>query len=279
MKKMVFPTIGTTIAVGMLAAGGVGGADGDGAAIDGFTGHEFRQEGQTMPYRLLAPEKLEAGKRYPLILSMHGMGSIGDDNRKQLFLAGMVASRPEVKREQAFVLAPQCPTTDRWVKVASWNEETHVFAPEPTQAMKLAMAILDHVVSSYPIDPERIYVGGGSMGGFATWELLARRPGFFAAAFAICGGGCVAQADAIAKTPVWAFHGTDDTTVLLRNSQEMTAAVKKGGGEVKFTEYPGVQHDAWTPALKEPELFRWLFEHKKKPGSVSPSSDTKTKAQ
>ena len=50
--------------------------------IDGFSGYEFKQGDLTMPYRLLVPGKLDAGKCYPLILSIHGMGSIGDDNQK-----------------------------------------------------------------------------------------------------------------------------------------------------------------------------------------------------
>jgi predicted peptidase len=230
---------------------------------NGFAGFNFRLGDQVMPYRLLIPEKTDTAKRYPLILVMHGMGSIGNDNEKQLFLASMLAAEPLVRQKHAFILSPQCPENDRWVKVASWNQDPHIYEPESTSALKSALAILDHVMKSYPIDPARIYVGGASMGGFATWELLSRRPGFFAAAFPMCGGGCIDQSALIARTPIWAFHGTDDRTVLPWNSRTMVEAVRKVGGQVKYTEYLGVEHDSWNHALKESDLYQWIFNHRR----------------
>ncbi|MFA5864773.1 MAG: phospholipase [Phycisphaerae bacterium] len=216
-----------------------------------------------MPYRLLIPEKGDTAKSYPLILVMHGVGSIGNDNKKQLFLASMLAADPLVRQKQAFVLSPQCPENDRWVKVAGWNQDPRIFEPEPTSALESGIAILDHVVKSYPINPAQIYVGGASMGGFATWELLARRPEFFASAFPICGGGCIDRSAIIARTPIWAFHGSDDRTVLPWNSRMMVEAVRNAGGQVKYTEYPGVEHDSWKQALKESDLYQWIFNHRR----------------
>lgn len=257
------------MSIAMVAGGLASAVAGDYKDVNGFAGYDFRQDGKSIPYRLLIPKGVEAGKSYPLILSMHGMGSVGSDNAKQLFTTGMIASNPVVKAEKVFILAPQCPESDRWVKVPFWNEAKHVLPSEPTQSMKLAMAALDHVIATNPIDRSRIYVGGASMGAFATWELIARRPGFFAAAFPVCGGACVDEAAAIAKTPVWAFHGDADDTVHPRNSREAVEAIRKAGGKATYTEYPGVKHDAWNPAFKDQELFRWLFSQRNKnsPGS------------
>jgi len=35
-----------------------------------------------MPYRLMKPIRFDASKRYPLIVSLHGGGGRGTDNRK-----------------------------------------------------------------------------------------------------------------------------------------------------------------------------------------------------
>ena len=35
-----------------------------------------------MPYRLLAPARLVAGERHPLVVFFHSSGGIGDDNLK-----------------------------------------------------------------------------------------------------------------------------------------------------------------------------------------------------
>ena len=39
----------------------------------------------------------------------------------------------------------------------------------------------------------------------------------------------------------------------------MIEALQLAGGKPKYTEYPGVNHDAWTPALAEPDLLPWMF--------------------
>lgn len=60
-----------------------------------------------MKYRLLRPEAEKAGKKYPLVLFLHGAGERGDDNQKQLVHGGQMWLNP-VNREEypAFVLAP-----------------------------------------------------------------------------------------------------------------------------------------------------------------------------
>jgi len=112
------------------------------------------------------------------------------------------------------------------------------------------------------IDPKRLYVTGLSMGGFGTWDLISRLPKKFAAAVPICGGADEAQAAAIAKVPVWVFHGGNDDVVKTVRSRNIVAALKAAGGAPKYTEYPGVGHGSWDQAYGEAELFPWLFSQK-----------------
>ena len=85
----------------------------------------------------------------------------------------------------------------------------------------------------------------------------------FAAAVPICGGGDETRAESIAKVPVWVFHGGQDSVVQTACLRNMVAALKNAGGTPKYTEYPGVGHDSWTHAFKEPELLPWLFAQKR----------------
>ena len=75
-------------------------------------------QGDSLKYRLLRPEAEKAGKKYPLVLFLHGAGERGDDNQKQLVHGGQMWLNP-VNREEypAFVLAPQCPKEDYWAYV------------------------------------------------------------------------------------------------------------------------------------------------------------------
>jgi predicted peptidase len=79
-----------------------------------------------------------------------------------------------------------------------------------------------------------------------------RRPG---------AGGTLVQG--LAKLPIWAFHGDADPLVPVERPRDMIAAIKKAGGEPKYTEYKGVGHDAWTPTYRDNKVLDWLFEQKK----------------
>ena len=71
--------------------------------------------GDSLNYRLLEPEVMQAGEKYPLVLFLHGAGERGNDNEKQLTHGGQMFLNP-VNREKypAFVLFPQCPESGYW---------------------------------------------------------------------------------------------------------------------------------------------------------------------
>ena len=97
------------------------------------------------------------------------------------------------------------------------------------------------------------------MGGFGTWDAISRWPWKFAAAVPVCGGGDTAKAEIIKNIPIWAFHGDKDKVVMTSRSRDMIAAIKKAGGNPKYTEYPNTGHNAWTATYSNPEFFQWLF--------------------
>ncbi len=68
-----------------------------------------------LPYRMIRPESMKAGKKYPLVLFLHGAGERGNDNERQLTHGGQMFLNP-VNREKypAFVLVPQCPAGSYW---------------------------------------------------------------------------------------------------------------------------------------------------------------------
>jgi len=231
--------------------------------INGFSGGDFLCGENHIPYRIFIPEGKAPAGGFPLILFFHGMGSIGHDNEKNLKLAGRFGDPEFQKAHPCYVLVPQCHEDKRWV-TAAWNDAKHKFQPIPTEPMALALKLVQKTLETYPIDRNRIYVGGASMGGFATWDILSRQPGLFAAAFPICGGCDLANASKLSHIPVWAFHGSLDTTVLPSSSREMMAALRASGGSPRLTEYPDVAHESWEKALDTPELFDWLFEQRLK---------------
>jgi predicted peptidase len=221
-----------------------------------------------MPYRLLAPRDLSSGARYPLVVFFHGSGERGADNEKQLINGVERFARPESRSQYpCFVLAPQCPThlDNQPIMWTGSREEMHrlKLASEPAAPLQTALELIFVIQGKYPIDLDRIYVAGISMGGFAAWEALIRHPRHFAAAIPVCGGGDVTYADSIKHVPVWAFHGAEDPVVPVICSRSMIENLEKAGGAPRYTEYPGVGHNSWDRAYAEPELLSWLFSHKR----------------
>lgn len=179
---------------------------------------QFLKNGETMPYRILYPENFSEEKKYPLVLFLHGAGERGDNNEDQLMHSNDLLNRENLKEHPAIVIFPQCPKDDYWSNVEIDREGdpkfTYKIGGEPTKAMEMAMALLDSVAGLDYINREKIYVGGLSMGGMGTFELLYRKPQMFAAAFPICGGGHPETVNEYAQnTDLWIFHGAKDDVV------------------------------------------------------------------
>src|SRR5207302_1368400 len=121
---------------------------------------------------LLKPRDFDPQKKYPLVLFYHGAGERGADNRIQWRNGVEVFQKPENREKfPCFVIAPQCPTGKQWVNVP-WGADSEVLPPEPSEQLKLSLAILKTVEHEFPIDSTRLYVAGISMGGYATWDVI-----------------------------------------------------------------------------------------------------------
>ncbi|MSR32054.1 MAG: phospholipase [Gemmataceae bacterium] len=223
----------------------------------------IESKGKKLSYRFMQPVKTEEGKKYPLVIFLHGAGERGSDNEAQL-VHGVkdFASAEARKTNPCFLIAPQCPNGKKWVEV-NWSAKAHAMPEEPSESFALLYQLLDKVQKEYPIDAKRVYVTGLSMGGYGAWDLISRWPERFAAAAPVCGGGDEKTAAKAAKIPVWAFHGSKDTAVPPDRSRNMIAALKKAGATPKYTEYPDVGHDSWNRAYADPAMHRWLFSQQK----------------
>jgi predicted peptidase len=202
----------------------------------------------SLNYLLYLPQDYFSSKDdYPLILFLHGAGERGDD--LDLVKIHGIPKIVEQQKDFPFItIAPQCPL-DRW-----WVD------PWLLEGLN---ALVDKISSAYRVDESRIYLTGLSMGGFGTWYLSMAYPEKFAAIAPICGGGMPWMAYRIKDMPVWAFHGAKDETVPIQRSEEIVAALRKIGGNIKFTIYPDAGHDSWTETYNNPELYKWFLDHRK----------------
>jgi len=207
----------------------------------------------TMRYLLsLPPGYGREGRSWPLILYLHGGLGRGTDFRKLSWYP-----LPRLLHERGgdlpfVVLMPQCPPDDDW-----GNPEA-------------LFALLEDVIGSYAIDEDRVYLAGYSMGGTGAWRLAYAHPEAFAAVAPMSGFANLAFAPRLRALPLWVFHGARDERVPPSESEEMVAALKAEGADVRLSLDPERAH---RPPTDEDHmrLFQWFLEHRR---SAMPAAGT-----
>jgi len=224
------------------------------------------QDEDSLPYRLLLPENYDASKKYPVIFVLHGSGERGNDNELPLVHGADLFLKKEARKQYpAIVIFPQCPINSFWSNVIMGFDSTgkrdfyFLTGGTATRSMELLQELVNYILDTYPVNRNKVYVGGLSMGGMGTFELVRRMPGIFAAAFSICGGANPATAVKIKNTKWWIFHGAKDDVVPYILSEKMVIALRKTNATVKFNLYPEANHNSWDSAFAEPGLLPWLF--------------------
>ena len=204
-----------------------------------------------LPFRAFLPDDYDGdgdGSAYPLIMFLHGSGQRGDD-LAQMAEDGIPARLTRGPALPFVVVAPQCPRNLDWSTMLPGLD-----------------ALLLHVLRTFRVDPDRIYLTGLSMGGYGVWAFASGYPQHFAAVAPVCGGGAEAldfpeRLKNMTHLPVWCFHGDQDDVVPVEETRRLARSLEAYGGNVKCTIYPGVGHDSWTQAYEDPELCDWFLRH------------------
>ena len=202
-----------------------------------------------MRFRLMTPPApydrlVNDGRKYPLIIFLHGSGERGDDlNLVKRF--GPPKMLSQGKHFPFIVASPQCAAESSWDTAE-------------------ILALIDTLSSQFAVDRNRIYLTGYSMGGHGTWAIAAAAPDRFAAIVPVAGGGSTEKATDLAEVPIWAFHGADDDVVPMRYSKEMVDAVNAAGGTAKLTVYPHAGHGVCDQTYADATLYSWLLSQERR---------------
>jgi dienelactone hydrolase len=119
-------------------------------------------------------------------------------------------------------------------------------------------------VKKYKIDPNRIYIHGLSIGGYAVYEAIKRAPWLFAAALpmsAVREAGNIFKHNQQAKVvhiPLWVFQGAKDTNPTLSFTNGIVTKFRNAGAIVRYSVYSDLAHAVWNRAYGEPEFFSWM---------------------
>jgi poly(3-hydroxybutyrate) depolymerase len=192
--------------------------------------------GIALYYHLYKPNGFSKDVKYPLIMAFHGVGEDGDSANtdyinKNGLVSAWVAGAFQGKYP-CFVVAPHNPS-GTWTDTAWTVSNTNVKYRQGPISTRLAtaMQILDSLTREFPIDTNRLYVTGLSIGGWATWDLVTRYPGKFAAAFPQSGGVDTSKANLLAKTPIWSYNGKQDAVVAPISVNLLMESLDKADGD------------------------------------------------
>jgi predicted peptidase len=242
--------------------------------ISEYRKETFNTTKGNLQYRILYPPSFDSTATYPLLVFLHGSFEKGTDNEAQLRIGGRYFLREENRKNfPAIIVFPQCPEDDSWAyfdtkldsSTGLAKEWDFPFRKQPTAITGLLKQLLDSVLAKHFIDKSRIYIGGLSQGGMGVFDMIARYPNIFAAAFPICGAGKINTSKEFAgKLSLWIFHGSEDEIVPVYFSRDFYKRLGKLNADVKYSEYPGVHHNSWVNAFAEKDLLTWLFSKSKK---------------
>ena len=230
--------------------------------------------GVTLPYRMHAPAAPvpEGGNGYAVFIHLHGAGERGTDNEAQTS-TGMELVRKVIreKGDQTIVLIPQCPTDAQWVDVPFEQGVYSVNQVKMSTYLTAVMELLAQVKKDYPVDENRLYLAGLSMGAYATWDLLARYPDTFAAAIPVCGGADPSKAENMKEVAIRTYHSADDPIVPVSGTRAMVQALEEAGGNIEYKEYTNLSHSCWSRAFNLSDQVDWLFSQSRKEEEPTPA--------
>ena len=202
-------------------------------------------------YQIYIPPGFRNEQNLPLIIFLHGIGQRGSGGFVPTEGAAGALVRHYFAGVPALVLLPQCRLGSYW--------------SDPVME-RMVMQALAQTIEKFRADAARVFLTGVSMGGYGVWHLASNHAETFAALVSICGGSSILSGDRftpvaekVSRIPAWVFHGADDKIVPISESRELVKAIRANGGEVKYSEYPGVGHNVWLNALAEKELMPWLL--------------------
>ena len=219
----------------------------------------------SMPYRLYIPDDVAAadsGRKFPVILALHSGRGRGSDNVNQIdrTIEILLSDMLQII-EPVFVVAPQAEKRTHWVNYDKFTPPFRNFDQDiipQSENLKTAIKLLKDIIARYPIDSQRVYITGISMGGEGTWDALSYYPDLFAAAIPLNGAGDPEAVRRVGMMPIRFFHGSEDIITPVENSRALQKSLSRGPNNATYQELEGAAHDIRDQVYSR-ELFKWML--------------------
>jgi predicted peptidase len=223
-------------------------------------GRLHESSGEVLPYRMFEPRAVPAGSTVPLVVVLHSAYESGTNNVSQLTATvRLFTSRTYQRIRKAYIVAPQSPAGLQWTDLPPKHAPLvnyDMSSIDVSWRERAVDQLIEELIATHPIDPDRISITGESMGATGTWDMLYRYPDRFAAAVTLNGRADPRVAPAIAHIAIRSFHGEHDPLSPVTNSTSMVDALMQAGADAELTILDaahGIAHRTWTE-----ELYEWM---------------------
>jgi pimeloyl-ACP methyl ester carboxylesterase len=213
------------------------------------------------PYGIYIPRNFDAAKKYPLVVMLHGAYSNHRLDLRRVFGQGNLPRESDTVASRYF---PALRDVD-FIVVTPYSRGTMGYQGI---AEKDVYDAINDVKRRFPIDDDRVYLTGLSMGGGGTLWLGLTRPDVWAALAPVCAAapaGTEELAPNALNLPVHLFHGDQDDVVPVEVSREWQKRFLNLGVKAEYVEFPGVHYNSWDSAYKDGAIFDWLGKFRRTP--------------
>ena len=216
-----------------------------------FIGLQHNFAGNILNYRKASNEG-NAGDAKALVIYLHGGSSCGTDNTTQMNEPGIdsIANYLSSHHKAAVFVVPQCPDRNK-----GWGG-----------MVKDVKALLDFTAQTEGVDPNQIYIFGGSMGGTGTWKMLSSYPDYFAAAMPCAANPKGMNAETVATTPVYNVMGLADKIMdsgVRAIAEDFISQLQQLGDEAVYEAVPDWTHETTCIQSYSTPRMDWVFAHTK----------------
>jgi hypothetical protein len=214
---------------------------------------------EVLEYNLVAPTTIVPGTKYPLLVYLHAASNVSPPNRTlssdgKGWVPQMMSA--DKAKTPSYWMIPISQTNS-----SGWGDPiSPVTGPQKFEG-RLTAVVVRELLTKLPIDADRLYVTGASMGARGTFDLLRRNPDLFAAGAPMASPALPEDAAIYATQNIWSVNGENDPVV--QPNRDTIAAIRKLGGNPIYTELKGHGHDSWRSIYPMPEFTAWIFAQRK----------------
>src|SRR6516162_6127550 len=213
----------------------------------------------TQPYALYVPASFDPSKKYPLVLSLHA-----EDITPQV---GLIRVFGQTSRVADGSLAPLRFFRPRDVDFLVASPLARGTMGYQGIAERDVYDVLADVERKFPVDEDRVFLTGISMGGAGALRLALTRPDVWAAVAAVCPTPDP-EIDGLAgnalNLPVRIYAGDQDPLVPVALTRGWQRRLVDAGSPAEYLEFPGVRHNVWVLAYREGAVFDWFSQFRRK---------------